>query len=854
MSDPTIAVVIPSFKQPSLTIEAIESALRQRAFFDFRVVVVNDGCPYEETDRVCAGYARAYPKRVRYVRRRNGGLSAARNTGIDVALSAWPTVEAVQMLDSDDRLGPGSLEAAFAALRENPEAAWAYPNCRRIGFGNNYIAVTGPWVALELLATNYMNCAGMVRRSVFEQGLRYDEQMKTGYEDWEFWIQCVHAGMRGVHAPKVDFQYRQRGESMLGDVGRRHDQIFSYIRSKHADLYNPRTAFRLEQDEIPRFAIYLSDAKRIVLTSDPALPGRSLPTEELVPRLVRLLTHPQQERFPYRFVVTSEAFLEAARAGRFASSLFWLIQQRFARTESHFVGACVHTAFSRECLLEILPSNSFCDEPWRDLAMLMLSPHLLHECLMDTSSSWLRTAFKGRHGPTIEYTCLRSLQPGDPVSFKTDALERLVDLVEEHGPACREAPRVELNRGRTIYRQSGDASDVTKRLFDAGPLYPLALDRTRIQIGYVLPICEFGGAERVTMNHAREARRRGWIPHLFVIGSSTARLLGEFNDTFESICVVPDSELCSPDPLLGLLGTMDVIVNNNSAALNEVLGRLRAAGVKTFAQIHSVSIAPDMVPSGQPYEVVRYEHTLDGILVISEKLRRWCRSWGIPEAKLILVPNAPSFEVSDEAVATSLTERSERTEDTPLRILYLGRFDAEKGMDRLLALYRAAEAQNLPFEWKIVGGNVCGPDGRDKLDLRPIEKFMSPPVFTATGLARLYCWADVVIMLSRFEGVPLTVLEAQSFGCVVMSTDVGAVGELIESGRTGALFSNDLETPDLVSMMLSHLIELQADRPRVTSLARASAEMRRKASWTECFQPFARKVESMLPKKRTNQP
>ena len=62
MSDPTVAVVIPSFKQPSLTIEAIESALRQSAFFDFRVVVVNDGCPYEETDRVCAGYARYFQR------------------------------------------------------------------------------------------------------------------------------------------------------------------------------------------------------------------------------------------------------------------------------------------------------------------------------------------------------------------------------------------------------------------------------------------------------------------------------------------------------------------------------------------------------------------------------------------------------------------------------------------------------------------------------------------------------------------------------------------------------------------------------------------------------------------------
>lgn len=851
MRDPVVAVVIPSFKQPSLTIEAIESALRQKTSFDYRVVVVNDGCPYEETDRVCSGYARAYPNRIRYVRRRNGGLSAARNTGVQVALDTWPSVEAVQMLDSDDRLGPASLEAAYTALKQHPEAAWAYPDCRRIGFSDEYIVVNGPWVALELLAVNYMNCASMVRRSVFERGLRYDETMKIGYEDWEFWIQCVEAGLRGIHAPKVDFQYRRRGESMLDDVSRRHDQVFNYIRSKHAALYRPRTLFELEQREVPRYAIYLTDARRIFLTSDPGLRGRELPVEEFVPRLVRLLRQPQQERFPHRIVVTTEAFLEAARTGLFASGLFWLVQQRLTQSGANMAAACVSLSFSRETRFEILAPENRPEEPWREAAMVMMAPGLLNECLMDPDSSWLRLALQGREGPSIDFTCVQCVQAREPCGFEAHALEDLVKLVEEHGPDCREAPRLELNQDRTIYRQSGDACEVTHRLLGAGPVYPRKLDQTRIQIAFVLPICEFGGAERVTMNHAREARRRDWVPHLFVIGSNAVQLLSEFKDCFESLCIVPDPALGSPDHLVGLLGTMDVVVNNNCSAVNAVQGRLRGAGVKTFLQIHSVWIAPDMIPHGQAYEAVRYEHTLDGVIVISEKLRRWCRAWGIPEEKVIHVPNAPSFAVSDELVSTTLANRSGRTSDTPLRVLYLGRFDKEKGMDRLLALCETAQRQDLPFEWKVVGGNVCGPDSRTNLDVRPIEGFTHPPVLTETGLSRLYQWADVVIMLSRFEGVPLTVLEAQSFGCVVLSTDVGAVGELIEPGRTGTLFSNDLETPALVDVMLRNLSELHTDRPRLLRLAWAAAELRRKANWTECFRPFAEIVESMLPNKQS---
>src|SRR5262249_20188406 len=73
MPDPRVAVVIPIFKQPSLVIDALESVLRQQTSFDYRVVAVNDGCPFAETDQVCRSYARAFPDRVLYVRRKNGG-------------------------------------------------------------------------------------------------------------------------------------------------------------------------------------------------------------------------------------------------------------------------------------------------------------------------------------------------------------------------------------------------------------------------------------------------------------------------------------------------------------------------------------------------------------------------------------------------------------------------------------------------------------------------------------------------------------------------------------------------------------------------------------------------------------
>jgi glycosyltransferase involved in cell wall biosynthesis len=351
-----------------------------------------------------------------------------------------------------------------------------------------------------------------------------------------------------------------------------------------------------------------------------------------------------------------------------------------------------------------------------------------------------------------------------------------------------------------------------------------------------------------------QVRRRGWTPHLFLVGTGSAQLLAEFRDTFETITVIEPWQLCQPDYLLGLLGTMDVVVNNLCTLANEVSSLLRRHGVMTICHLHSVIISPDQMPCGQVYDMLRYEHSYDGVIVISQKLQSWCRAWGVPHDKLIYAPNAPSFEISDAFLKMVMEIRSERElEPEPgdrLNVLYLGRFDWEKGMDRLLAICDRTRQESLPVNWRVVGGRVCGTPGSTDRDLESIKEYVQPPIMTASGLSRLYSWADVVIMVSRFEGVPLTILEAQQHGCVVLSTRVGAIDEIVEDGRTGFLFSNDLDTPALVEKTVTCLSRLQANRGRLLEIARTGAALRRHTTWSVNSQALAHFVESRLLSRR----
>ncbi len=845
MADPRIAVVIPIFKQPALAVEALESILRQQTSFDFRILAVNDGCPWDETDRVCRSYAAARPDRIVYVRQKNGGLSAARNTGIDLALRAWPTIEAIQLLDSDDRLGPRALEIAYRSLCAHPEVAWVSPDIKRFGFGREYYAMAGPWSLLELLGQNCMACASMVRRTVFERGLRYDEQMKLGYEDWDFWLQCAAAGFRGMHVPEMEFCYRKRAESMLAGSQRVHEVITHSMRRKYAHQYTPRRAFELEQEEFPRYAIWLTDAGRVVLTSDPERETSSFPVEDLAAHLLRTSTDPHRVRFPTRFVVTSAAFLRFLGENHLASGLFWLVQARLEQMGRHLIALQLRARLQTDYCLQVLPSTG--TGPLDDEVSLVLLPTaLLHEWLLEPEGDWNRSLSSSHPLPQVECFRLRYGQPQPVRSFPQDALERLLAWMTATRPDYQRLPRLKLAQSQVRLRSDGEPCRLTQRLVQTGPLFPAVLDRAGFHVGFVTPICDFGGAERVTLNLAREARQYGWTPHLFIIGSAVVRLLSEFGGVFETITVVDRWELWRPETLAGLLSTMDVVINNNCWILNDVLAPLRRLGVKTYSHLHSVTLGPHGVTTGQPFEALRHEHSLDGVIVISHKLYQWCRAQGLPQDKLLHVPNAPSFGSSEALVQATLLERGERPLNQPLHVLFLGRFDVEKGLDRLAALVRESQRRSLPLAWRIVGRKVLS-HGPNAADLETLEPLIQPPALSAAALSRVYRWADVVVMLSRYEGVPLTILEAQRLGCVVLSTRVGAIDELIEHGRTGFLFDNDLDIPTLVDEMLHTLQELHLDRTRLLAVAQASAALRRRVTWSQSFAVLAGAVEKLLP-------
>ena len=107
---PTVTVIIPVYKVERYLDACVESVVRQ-SYADLEILLVDDGSP-DRCPALCDAWAEKDP-RIKVIHRENGGLSAARNSGIDAAMG-----EFLLFVDSDDLLEPDAVRRAVDAQRQ----------------------------------------------------------------------------------------------------------------------------------------------------------------------------------------------------------------------------------------------------------------------------------------------------------------------------------------------------------------------------------------------------------------------------------------------------------------------------------------------------------------------------------------------------------------------------------------------------------------------------------------------------------------------------------------------------------------------------------------------------------------
>jgi len=177
-----ISVVIPTYNRCELLQRALRSVFSQNRL-PAEVIVVDDG----STDETVAMLNKVFPQ-VITVHQANGGVSRARNLGIQHASGDW-----LAFLDSDDEWLPGKLHQQLSALADNldhkichTEEQWIR-NGIRVNPAKQY-AKKGGWIFSDCLALCAISpSTAMIHRSVFDDIGTFDENLPA-CEDYDLWL------------------------------------------------------------------------------------------------------------------------------------------------------------------------------------------------------------------------------------------------------------------------------------------------------------------------------------------------------------------------------------------------------------------------------------------------------------------------------------------------------------------------------------------------------------------------------------------------------------------------------------------------------------------------------------------
>ena len=186
-ADPLVSVVIPTYNNPAMSAEAVESVLAQ-TYPAREIIVVDDG----STEDIAS--LAAYEDRIQLIRNEHAGPAVARNAGLRAAKG-----QVFAFLDSDDLWMPAKLERCVAALREHPEAGVIYTAVRihELDTGARYLL---PQYTMNgrMARALFVECRGVntstlvVRRECLEKAGPFDEELFRA-QDWDLMIRLAEA-------------------------------------------------------------------------------------------------------------------------------------------------------------------------------------------------------------------------------------------------------------------------------------------------------------------------------------------------------------------------------------------------------------------------------------------------------------------------------------------------------------------------------------------------------------------------------------------------------------------------------------------------------------------------------------
>lgn len=296
-----ISIIIPCFNQEQYMDEALQSVFEQ-TYEKWECIIVNDGS-IDDTEKIAHKWI-AKDIRFTYLYKENGGVSSARNLGLEKAKGDY-----IQFLDSDDLLDKDKFELSLhqVKMNSNEQVNLVISNFRM--FTKNPKKSFKPFCNLNPQLFNF-ECllyqwnddfsipihAGLFHSSLF-RSIRFPENL-TAQEDWIVWVNLFKSGCKAIFIDQPLALYRINPSSRTMTKGLYDDQIKAYEYFKN--LLSDEEFYKLSLVLISRYYKSNDDFKnRLRVTKK----SNSYQTGLLIKKVLKTLGVLRPFKYLFRFIL-----------------------------------------------------------------------------------------------------------------------------------------------------------------------------------------------------------------------------------------------------------------------------------------------------------------------------------------------------------------------------------------------------------------------------------------------------------------------------------------------------------------------------------------------------------------------
>jgi glycosyltransferase involved in cell wall biosynthesis len=208
-------------------------------------------------------------------------------------------------------------------------------------------------------------------------------------------------------------------------------------------------------------------------------------------------------------------------------------------------------------------------------------------------------------------------------------------------------------------------------------------------------------------------------------------------------------------------------------------------------------------------------HLSQGIVAVSDLTMKKALEEGIRAEKIIVIPNG-IVPVAVDEVNRSEVRAQMGVGEKDILLLSVGRLVYQKAHEYLVAAMPAVLKENPNVKVGVCGDGVLRADLERQIQSLGLEKQINLLGMQA-DVTKYLAAADVFVLPSRWEGLPIALLEAMSAGLPVIATRVEGVDEVVEEGMHGILVK-----PESTEELVKAILQLSRDTTQRQRMGKAA--------------------------------